>query len=185
MAEFHISRGPAQPSDDNPPLLWWRHRDHVSDEEPRRLYEGPHGPLAVFSPDDRRATVVRGEPPFTPVRLEWGPRSRQDQHASRQLRRVGLSCVVDGVDVTFQSHFQGITRASRALRVRAGESRYVYRLRRIATNVVEREDGSLVVRFNRRRNGGWMDDGVDRVEVVLTLLVATSGLLLESSTLTP
>lgn len=183
MAEFHIARGPAQPRHDNRPLLWWRHKDMVSGEEPRSLYEGPHGPLEVLSPDDRRATVVQGGPGFAPVRLEWGPRSKGNQHLSKQLRSGGLSCEVDGVEVVFKSHFQGITRASRALRVRAGERRYSYRLRRIATFVVEREDGSLLARFNRRWDGGWLDDRADRPEVVLTLLIATSGLVLESRTL--
>lgn len=176
MADFKLRPGPYQPD-----LLSSKPAIQGNSEEPTDLYEGPHGPLEVYALDNLHTTVVKG-PGLTPVRLAWGPHVKDERDWVDRLRN-GITCEVDGVPVSFHRGRLGLTRSGRVLHCTAGDRSYVYRLRRVVTYMVERGGGQPLVRFNRRRDGGWMDDGADRLDVVVVVLLMGSGLLLESPTL--
>lgn len=175
MADFQLRPGPYQPD-----LLPSKPTIQGSSEEPTDLYEGPHGPLEVYALDNLHTTVVKG-PGLAPVRLPWGPHAKDERDWVDRLRS-GITCEVEGVPVRFHRGRPGITRAGRTLHCTAGDRAYAYRLRNVSTYVVERGGGTLV-RFNRRRNGGWVDDGADRLDVVVVVLLMGSGLLLEAPSL--
>lgn len=179
MAEFWIRPGEYRP-DTQFDAVMARNRIHKGDPDvPYQRYEGPHGPLEVFAVDDLKATVVKG-PSHDPVRLGWGPHSKNDRHWVDKLRS-GIACRVGQVEVTFSHPRFGPTRAARAVHVQAGERRYVSRLRGYKSYVVERPDGFRIATFaSLGRRPGWLHDGADQLEVVVVVLLHGSGLRLET-----
>lgn len=180
--EFRVRPGPYRP-DTQARAVLARNREELGHPGLAYLvYEGPHGPLEVFAVDDLKATVVAGGGAGAPVRLEWGPLAKEDGDWVGRLG-AGLSCRVDGTDVTIRQPRLGLTRAGRGLQVDAGGRRYLARLRGYRTFVLERDDGSRVATFPAPgREEGRLDAGAGRLEAVLVALLEGSGLRLEPAT---
>ncbi|HET9442089.1 MAG TPA: hypothetical protein VFO65_02130 [Acidimicrobiales bacterium] len=178
MADYRLRQGAYRPDVG----AFWRRdplrRADGNPDVPSAHYEGPHGPLEVYDLEKLRVTEVRG-PGREPIRLEWGPGV---DGAQMERLRQGLPFRVAGVDFTLRQPARGQRRSSRQIEVDGGGRRYVARLRSFGRMTVERGDGSAVARFATARHGGrgWMDDGVDAVDVAVVVVLEGSGVTQEA-----